>query len=121
MFECNKLPVEAEAKTTHTHLYEGVKGYRMRWGSGQRCTHINLLLLSLYQWATFEVRCRHGNKTNTNDKAETESWLKDGAGHSEKVAQSVKERRRTPDEGSLLAGICKCVAHTFRAECNGIV
>jgi len=34
------------------------------------CTHINLLLLSLCQWATFEVRCRQGNKTNTNDKAQ---------------------------------------------------
>lgn len=93
MLECNKLPVKGNDKN-HTGLNGGelawnwgcvsdegrvgdgrwrVEGGRWR-GNGILdtciCTHINLLLLSLCQWATFEVRCRQGNKTNTNDKAQ---------------------------------------------------
>lgn len=83
MFECNKLPVKATTKTTRTHTYGGIwaTGYGLKdKGSGAICTHINLLLLSLCQWAAFEVRCRHGNKTNTNDKAETEPETDPGTG-----------------------------------------
>lgn len=102
MLECNKLPVKATTKTTHskwngekteTATVPGVElGLwlrRRRWRSSKGkgwvtciCTHINLLLLSLCQWATFEVRCRLGNKTNTNDKARamTEGVQRDRVG-----------------------------------------
>lgn len=77
-------------------LWQG-KGRGMGRGRGWVtciCTHINLLLLSLCQWATFEVRCRLGNKTNTNDKARamTEGVQRDRPSERERETRAGQAR-----------------------------